>query len=264
MPAIPLSLPPLPAAQAQAVTLLSDPDAEPSDLAEAVALDPSLTSAVLRGANSAASAPITPVTSVDVGVIRLGTAEVRRIVAAGVLGGSFEGLEEAHIDAGDLWRYLITTSLLCEHIAPPALSRPAFTAGMLHDLGRLAMVSTQPEAYAEVVTMVHEGADARYAESEVFGIDHVAWGAQVAEAWKFAPMLIDAIAHHHDGGNPLADTVRQSIRVAEALGLGDGVQLPVEVELDEGSPEAAIIGRFGVEALTDRVDWFREALGVAA
>ena len=127
MPSIPLSLPPLPAAQAQAVTLLSDPDAEPSELAEAVALDPSLTAAVLQGANSAASAPITPVTSVDVAVIRMGTAEVRRIVAAGVLGGSFAGLAEANIDADVIWRYLITTALICESAAPPALARSTAT-----------------------------------------------------------------------------------------------------------------------------------------
>ena len=48
MPPIPLRLPPLPAAQAQAIALLSNPDAAPSELAEAVSLDPSLSAAVLR------------------------------------------------------------------------------------------------------------------------------------------------------------------------------------------------------------------------
>ena len=265
MQPIPLSLPPLPVVQAQAVALLSDPDAEPKDLAEAVSLDPSLSAAVLRAANSASSAPISPVTSVDVAVVRMGTSEIRRIVAAGVLGGSFSGLQEANIDSDEVWRYVIVTASITEHVAPDALARPAFTAGVLHDVGRLVMIATQPQAYAEVVAMVHEGADARYAETQVFGVDHAQWGAEVAEVWRFAPMLVEAIAQHHEGGHPLADAVRHASQLTAALGIGDGVQPVYEATLDLQSPQGGVIVRLGgEEGLRERVAWFRGALSSAA
>lgn len=261
MPAVPLTLPPMPAAQAQAIALLSDPDADPSELSEAVALDPGLSAAVLRAANSAASAPISPVTSVDVAVIRMGTSEIRRIVAASVLGQAFPGLEEAKVDAPEMWRFIIMTAFLAERAAPEALSRAAFTAGILHDIGRLTMISMEPSNYARVVEMVRDGADSRYAETEVFGVDHCAFGAQVAATWKFAPMLIEAVAHHHEGGNVLAEAIKHANHVAHSLGLGDGVRPPLEPTLDPDGPEAELINELGGErALGERVEWFREAL----
>jgi HD-like signal output (HDOD) protein len=251
----------MPAAQAQAIALLSNPDADPSELSEAVALDPGLSAAVLRAANSASSAPISPVTSVDVAVIRMGTSEIRRIVAAAVLGQSFPGLKEANVDAPEMWRFIILTAFLAERAAPDALGRPAFTAGILHDIGRLTMISMEPANYARVVAMVRDGADARYAEAEIFGVDHCAFGAQVAAAWQFAPMLVDAVAHHHEGGNVLAEAIKSGNQIAHGLGLGDGVQPAVEPTLDPEGPEAALISELGGEqALGERVEWFREAL----
>ena len=261
MPAVPLTLPPMPAAQAQAISLLSNADAEPSELAEAVALDPGLSASVLRGANSASSAPISPVTSVDVAVIRMGTSEVRRIVAAAVLGQAFPGLREASVDAAELWRLIIMSAFLAERSAPDPLARPAFTAGILHDIGRLTLISMEPENYSRVVAMVRDGADARYAEVEVFGVDHCQFGAQVATAWNFAPMLVDAVAHHHEGGNVLAEAVKNGNDIAFALGMGDGVQPAPEPTLDPDGPEAVLISELGGEqTLGERVEWFREAL----
>ena len=261
MPVVPLTLPPMPAAQAQAIALLSDPDAEPSEFAEAVALDPGLSASVLRGANSAASAPMSPVTSVDVAVIRMGTSEIRRIVAAAVLGQAFPGLREAKVDAAELWRFIIMSAFLAERSAPAPLARPAFTAGILHDIGRLTLISMEPANYGRVVDMVRDGADARYAETEVFGVDHCQFGAQVATAWKFAPMLVDAVAHHHEGGGVLAEAVKNGNRIAFGLGMGDGVQPGPEATLDPDGPEAALISELGGEqALGERVEWFREAL----
>ena len=261
MPTVPLTLPPMPAAQAQAIALLSDSDAEPKELAEAVSLDPGLSASVLRAANSAASAPVSPVTSVDVAVIRMGTAEIRRIVAAAVLGQAFPGLKEAGIEAAEMWRFIIMTSFLAERSAPDALSRPAFTAGILQDIGRLTMISTQPEAYAEVVTMVRDGADARYAEKQIFEADHCQFGAEVAAAWNFAPMLVEAVGHHHEGGNVLAQAVRRGNQIAMALGMGDGVTPASEPTLESDSPEAMLIHDLGGEdALGQRVEWFRGAL----
>ena len=120
----------------------------------------------------------------------------------------------------------------------------------------------EPAKYSIVVDMVHDGADARYAETEVFGLDHCEFGARVATAWNFAPMLVDAIVHHHGaGGNVLAEAVKNGNQIAFALGMGDGVQPAPEPTLDPDGRQAVLISELGGEqALGERVEWFREAL----
>ena len=142
MRSVPPNLPSLPPAKAQAIALLANEHADPADLADTISLDPSLSASVLRGANSASSAPVSPVTSVEVAVVGLGVVEVRRIVAAAVLGQGFGGLERSDVDVDEMWRHVIVTALLAERLVAKEQARQAFTAGILHDLGRLVMIAS--------------------------------------------------------------------------------------------------------------------------
>lgn len=263
------NLPSLPPAKAQAIALLANEHADPADLADAVLLDPSLSASVLRGANSASSAPVSPVTSVEVAVVRLGTVEVRRIVAAALLGQGFGGLQRSDVDVDEMWRHVIVTALLAERLVAEEQTRQAFTAGILHDLGRLVMIASDAAAYADVVRRVREGADARDAERAAFELDHCELGAETAAAWDFPDELVAAIAQHHDGGTPLADAVSNARRIGLALGVGDGVALspeaPRNTEASDDEPsDAAIVELLGGEdELHRRVSWFRETLRAA-
>ena len=264
MKSVPLNLPSLPPAKAQAIALLTNEHADPADLAAAVAVDPSLSASVLRGANAASSAPITRVTSVEAAVIRLGIIEVRRIVTAAVLGQSFGKLERSDVDVDEMWRHVILTALLAERMVGEEQARQAFTAGVLHDLGRLVMIAADAQAYAAVVDQARAGSDPRIAEVSAYGLDHCELGAQAAAAWDFPEELVEAIARHHDGGTPLADAVRNARRIGRSLGVGDGVTRSPEPVYDSESRDAAIVELLGGEdELHRRVSWFRETLRAA-
>ena len=61
-----------------------------------------------------------------------------------------------------MWRHLLATALIGDAtVRREGPTTSAFTAGLLHDIGRLAMATQEPERYAEVVTAVHDGADPR-------------------------------------------------------------------------------------------------------
>lgn len=227
-------LPILPPTRARALTILSNPSPEPTEIADIVRADPALTAAVLRASNSVWSSPRAPIDAADRAIVRIGTREALRVVGVAVLSSTFTNLRAAALDPFELCRHVVACALLTEEAVDPTVSRgvraAAYTAGLLHDIGRLAMADSNAEAYRRVAAAVARGADVREAEREQFGTDHVEFGVQVGEAWTISGDLLDAIGAHHGEGSakPLAHAVRRSRPIAWSLGIGDGLVAPTE------------------------------------
>ena len=174
-------IPPLPAAHAQAIALLGDRDIEVRALSEVVESDAALTTAVLRAANSALSAPSHPMTTARNAIVRIGLDATLNVVSGAIVHATFRDLHRATLDVGELWRHVIATALLAD---AEAVSRgeqtEAFTAGLLHDVGRLSMAAQEPLQYAAAVALMRGGTDAVVAETQIFGFSHVEWGVRVA------------------------------------------------------------------------------------
>lgn len=257
-----LDIPALPVAHARALQMLSQHDASTSDLAATIESDPALTTAVLRAANSAAFAPLTPIRTANDAIVRIGLSLSRRIIAGAALQNSFGSLERAGLDTAELWRHVIACALLASATAWAGGPRTeAFTTGLLHDVGRLAMATNDPVRYAGVAERVRAGTDAREAEVAVFGLDHVEWGMQIGAAWHFADEVVEAIGDHHDGGSGALSWVTWNGReIARRLGIGDGLTPPGDPTLDAESEDGAILDALGGPAgLRAQIEWFRGA-----
>ena len=263
----PINLPVLPLPQARALTLLQQDEPQISQISETVQTDPSMTSAVLRAANSAASAPVNWVDSADRAIVRIGLDTTRRIVTGMVLVSSFSELQKSGLDIDQLWGHAMACAVITDQEQRASNGGSGgFTAGLLHDIGRMAMAQGEPELYAEVVRLVRdEDADPRQAETHVLGYDHQESGAQIAAAWNMPDEIVEAIGDHHGGtASPLARAVHSARGLAHALGYGDGLAPGHEVhegeiELDrDGKLLLSSVG--GVESLHNRVDWFKNAL----
>ena len=107
-------IPTLPAVHAQALSLLSDAQTPIPELGHVVETDPALTVSVLRAANSAASAPVTPIGTPGEAIVRVGIDITRKIVTAAVVNESFNRLDRAGIDTKELSRHLFTTALIAD------------------------------------------------------------------------------------------------------------------------------------------------------
>ncbi|MDA0269742.1 MAG: HDOD domain-containing protein [Chloroflexi bacterium] len=257
---IPPALPVLPAPRARALILLMNPDAPLDGFVAIVEGDPSLTLSVLRAANSVASSPIAAIRSAREAVIRLGLAQVRQIVTTAVLRSEFDDVDRAGVDTDEMWRHLLGTAVLAEAAAPagPA-AETAFVAGLLHDIGRLAMAAQAPSRYRRVVDVVQDGMDASAAEQDIFGVDHAAFGATILARWQLPAEVIAAVAGHH--GDP-ADEAGAALHLGRSiiagLGIGDGVRRPDRRDpAMEDHPLVARLG--GREGLMSEIRWFREA-----
>lgn len=263
-----LELPPLPAAHARALNLLSDADIDASKLAQVIETDPSLTAAILRAANSAFSAPIDPINTANAAVIRIGLTGTRRLIVGAVASSAFGQLESAEIDGDETWKHLISVALLTQAAmwrdgTPRGAVSQAFTAGMLHDIGRLSMAAQDPARYGIVSTLARNGADIREAEMRMFGFDHADWGGQVSEAWKVPDDVVDAIRHHHDqDGGGLASAVHTARKITWSLGIGDGVTEGGEPSYPEEELHEEVVSELGgIEGLNEQIEWYRGALG---
>ena len=259
-------LPTLPLPRARALALLNDDHSGVAEISDLVAGDPGLTVAVLRAANSAISAPVSRVRSPAQAIVRIGIGATRRIVTGAVVGDAFDHLDHADLHVDALWRHLVATALLTETLARVGEgATDAFTAGLLHDVGRLAMASRDPNRYARVVNLARRGVSVRDAEQVMFGTEHGVFGAELAEAWRLPESVITAIAGHHDTRNPvaLARAVARARDISMSLGLGDGVIRGGPETLDPDSADAAVVRELrGTKALLSRVEWYREAIQV--
>ena len=138
------------------MSLALSQDASLSEFAAMVESDPALTAALLRAANSAASSPMSPVAAASEAIVRVGMTEARRIVGGAAMSGPLDGIQVTGVAIDEMWRHLLTIALLADAAAWLSV-RPgderrqgAFTAGILHDVGRLAMMLEQPHAVAAV------------------------------------------------------------------------------------------------------------------
>ncbi len=259
-----LELPTLPVPRARALALLTDDNSKMNEIALVIEGDPGLTASVLRAANSAISAPRSRVRSASQAIVRIGLGATRRIVAGAVVGNAFEHLQRAAIDVDALWRHLIATALIADAAARTGQgSTDAFTSGLLHDLGRLAMAGQDPNRYARIVQLGRRGVPIAQAEYLMFGADHSTLGVRLGEAWRLPEEIIEAIGDHHrpDSGSALATAVYRARSIAWGLGMGDGVLPAPEPSLKPDSPDGAIVKELrGAKALMSRIEWYQDAI----
>jgi HD-like signal output (HDOD) protein len=262
-----MDLPSLPIAHQRALALLSNPNAELSEIGAILEADPGLTAALLRASNSAAYAPLKRIGTAHQAMVRIGTEMTRRIVATAALSDSFSAVKRAGIDANELWRFAVAAGLLADASAWADGPRTeAFTAGLLHPIGRLALAAAHPDKYRTVVQLVGGGLPAFEAESDVFGLDSGEWGVQVALAWDFPPQIVAAIGScYSEAPSGLGWVVANARRLAWSLGYGNGLERPIAVTFEPRSDDGTILASLnGPEGLESQIRWYAGSMVAAA
>lgn len=194
-------LPSPPGLVADLIASLEDDGARLDDLAERIGRDQAIAAKVLRLANSAFYGMAGKVASLVQASVVLGQRNLRSLaIGAGVI-APFAGLKGAPYDLSQFWRHSVGVAAAARALATECGENVefAFTAGLLHDIGRLVLVAGFPDAYAEVLR--ERAATDSYlidAEREHLGLDHALVGAALAQRWRFPEPIRVAVAEHHD------------------------------------------------------------------
>jgi putative nucleotidyltransferase with HDIG domain len=213
-------LPSLPAVVMELLNSIDQDDVDISVLAKKVSHDQALTAKTLRLANSSLYGLQVKVTTIQQAITYLGFQTTRNLITAAAVTGCFpEGLC-AGFDDKAFWRHSIATAACAKVLARQIRFNQdyAFTAGLLHDIGRLVLVTSFPQHFAAVLAYraQHDCATLE-AERAVLGVDHIDAGLALAEHWNFSDTMRLAIAGHHDPEAPGAGFLAAIIHVADAV-----------------------------------------------
>jgi putative nucleotidyltransferase with HDIG domain len=213
-------LPSLPAVVMELLSSIDQEDVDISVLAKKVSHDAALTAKTLRLANSSLYGLQVKVTTIQQAITFLGFQTTRNLITAAAVTGCFAEGQCAGFDDKAFWRHSIAAAACCKVLARRMRFNQdyAFTAGLLHDIGRLVLVSAYPAQYQQVMEY-REAHDCEVLEAEraVIGLDHVAAGAALAEHWNFSDTMRLAIAHHHDPEAVGAGFLATIVHVANAI-----------------------------------------------
>jgi len=198
------SLPPLPAVALRVIQVAQDPKSSASDLALMISADPGLSAAILRIVNSAAYRRAREVTSVQEALVVLGFVQARNVAISSAITSAYapDSLH-ALFRISAFWRHSLAVAFRASELASRArnLDGPsAFTAGILHNMGRLAMFHADPAGLDQAVAVaIATGRDLEDVEWEMLEYDHAVLGAMLAEKWRLPAEIRDAIIGHHHG-----------------------------------------------------------------
>jgi putative nucleotidyltransferase with HDIG domain len=238
---------PLPAVAARLMRLVSGDDIVLKRVADLIRVDTAFSAEVLRLANSPLMGCRRHVYSILHAVAILGLDRLKSFVMMVALRNFLRNALETPVLLR-CWRHSLATALLCEELGESTWldKDQCYTAGFLHDLGRLSLLASFPEDYSRLLQMVDEtDCDIREAERTTFGIDHCEIGRWLAAEWEFPPEFLDFVGHHHDPVHKdrfdIGAAVRISCRMADILGFqvaGSAPLIPL-AEIAAELPEAA-------------------------
>ncbi|MGE0143502.1 MAG: HDOD domain-containing protein [Planctomycetota bacterium] len=239
------NMPPLPAVTTQVLGLVQDPDYSIDDLVGLVRTDPTLTARLLKLANSSLLSSVQGISNVREALGRLGTRTVMRVVIASCTNHYFRsrGAVPQILDPNAIWRHALSCGVACELLAV-RLGRSdagsAFTAGVLHDIGKVALSQYVEEGPANADA--EQGESLIAFERRVFGFDHATAAGFVLSRWPVPSDVRRAIVQHHDPAKILIDPpLTAMVHVADLMVLRAGVGTPADGLELEFLPEALTI-----------------------
>ena len=227
------SLPPLPTSAMRVIALTKNPATSAKELETVIGQDPALAAGMLRQANSAYYGNARRISSLQEAIVVLGFQATQGLAMASAVAPLLKTpLVGYEIEPDGLWKHSMITAMaarnLCKKMKIP-YGDVAFTAGLLHDMGKLVISIYVQEVGAYLLEKV-TSAKLSYVELEekIIGFNHATVGGFLAKGWNLPEDLVAAISYHHAPSNAqiyqeLASVVHVANGLASLLGIGGGV-----------------------------------------
>lgn len=190
------SLPVLPETVAAVKQAMEDKESSTSDVAEKILMDPPITAKVLSVANSAAYGFPNQVDSIELAVALLGLRETYSIALSAAVMNLFETNQKFNYTT--YWEEAMNVASASRIIAKASghgSNKSIFTAGLLHDIGRVALLETAPHLYSKIDPKL-VGDALIHAEQEILGLSHPEAGFELATNWHLPDEITEVIRFH--------------------------------------------------------------------
>ena len=222
-------LPTLPTVALRLIELSRAPDTQIREIVATLKTDPAIVARLLKAANSSFFGLASKVTSIDQAVVLLGTTAVTALALGFSLvdGSSAQGtLGQAYTAFWLQSTVQATAARLLAKRQSAVGEEDLFLAGLLLDLGRLAMLKTIPHEYQQVIAAAASMQRLQHeVETEILGVDHVEVGIELMKRWNLPEALGRAVRWHHEpltafagGADAGHDDLLKTTAVASAVG----------------------------------------------
>ena len=195
--------PSLPVIFSRVCEQLDNPNCSLAQIAISIQNDPALTTRILKLVNSNYYGLPGQVTSVDHAVRLLGRERCKHTLIGSVVGSVFDTDENPAFSIHAFWQHSIKTALIARQLAyfTNGIEEPEamFTAGLLHDIGKLMLIERFPnQMLAAEETMIRRRVDELSAEISQVGLTHTAVGEALMSHWGLPEILVDCVRCHHE------------------------------------------------------------------
>jgi putative nucleotidyltransferase with HDIG domain len=237
--------------------------------------DQALAAKLLAFANSAYYGLQSEVSTVGRAVSIIGLKEVRTIVVALAVGSLAKGAPcHPEFSLDEHWRHHFLVAAAAKDLAGRiggADPGTIYTAGLLHDLGKLLLAMHAPDDWKAVADFARTGS-VSFAEAEErhWGLDHCVVGARVLSGWNLPASLAEPVGWHHAPGmapqhSREADILRLADGLVNQLDGSPGPGLDMASEIDAlGAPSGAILDGLARVLAEGELDRFLDAIAKAA
>ncbi|MCP4717121.1 MAG: HDOD domain-containing protein [Deltaproteobacteria bacterium] len=222
-------LAPMPQVAQKARELTANEDASFQDLAKIIETDQAIATRVLKLSNSSFYGQMGKVTSIQHAAVVLGLKTLNELLtlacAASLLGSELQGYEQG---SGDMWQHSLAVAHTARKLAEqkdPGSVEDAFSAGLIHDCGKLILDKYILERKAAFQESMQAGDKSFLAsEREILGFDHAQIASDVCQKWQIPKQLVRAVEYHHRPSGLTANyTLAYIVHAADAIALMSGI-----------------------------------------
>ncbi len=262
-------LPAMPQVVLKAREVMADANSGVKDVVKILETDQAITTKILKVANSAYYGMSGKISTIKHASVVLGYKVIGELItlasSAGLLDRELDGY---NLGSGDLWKHSLSVAIASRILAVrknPSLEDTSFSAGLIHDAGKLVLdpyVTERKEDFDEV--MEHGQVTFMSAENKIFGFNHAEMGFDVCERWSIPEDIAMAIKYHHAPSRSENSELAYIVHMADAIvnmaaelakmgGMGAGIEAMMYM-LDDKAMEVLGLKDADIKPIMDEIE----------
>ena len=222
-------VPPFPKVAQRVSEMLNDSEVSAAALAEVIQYDQVITANVLKICNAAYFGLSRKVASLDEALVIVGNDTLKDIIVTSSSARFYKGAagEGYKLDQGELWKHSIAVGIMAKelvHYVKDVEPGSAYTAGLLHDIGKRFLSSFVADDFKKIMMkVVQDNCSFVEAEKELLGASHAELGGMIMSQWDFPKEIELAVLQHHDPDALEKDPLTAIVALANALVISMGI-----------------------------------------
>ncbi len=255
------TFPSIPSLYLDVVSALNDPNATTEDIGNIIAKDMAMTTKLVQVLNSAYFGLPRTITDPTEAVGILGFETVKSLIMTVKMLNQYDKVKPVYFSIDSIWKHSTNVAQTAKALAmletgDTQISGHAYTAGLMHDLGKVILAANFDDQYHGAHTIARKQRVPLWeVEKEIFGASHGEIGAYLLGLWGISPDVTQIAANHHHPARSSDDrfTALTAVHVANALEY-EGVPLTAD-DLPVPEVDLAYLQQIGME---DRLEAWRE------